>query len=221
MPPNTRGKLRDRPIYVFVNTWVVYGFKSKNLTGVPGISEANLVTQLGQITQEVLDFYGEPIRIFGANAPKPPRVTRNLEGRKTFSTYCSHDYVDDAQAAGWRLLKPGTYPTMNSVDSPRSTLTAFVKLDRIYSEDSGQTAEGYYGFNLNKQDFAQYRQALNLLGIEQLNEVDRQKIFTGARSPKPGKASILTGRSNFSTFYDPSQIAALTTAGWKCTPEVI
>lgn len=224
MPPTTRGVKRDRLTYVFVNYSIMYGFKTQDISRLPGIAESELSVNLGHLAADLLNIFGESIRIFGANSPKPPRVKKKLQGTiKSVSTFCGYDYLEEAAEALWFPTSYGLTPRLTGPNSPRSKITAFVQIQRTYNET--QIAEGFYGFQMNKQDFITYSQDLKLFSSQELTESEREKIFFGASAPKPGKASktiIANGRKAvFTTFYDDSRQSELTNAGWKCSSETI
>lgn len=245
MPPSTRGRSRDQVCYVPVTMVgatpkLLYGFKTKDIAALSGVSSADLTTQLGHIygTNGVFTFPAGTIPIFGANAPKPPRVTKALSGTtatptptegepapapapatgKSISTFCGVDKVVSARNGGWNLSGQGRGITVRGKNTSLSQCTVLIEIP----------GNGIYAYRLNKTDFDTYQTALGLRtlgdGETGLNETERASIYFGASAPKPGKASIKTvvnGRtSTFSTFYPPAQANALASAGWALTQGV-
>jgi hypothetical protein len=50
----------------------------------------------------------------GTSQPRPFKATLELEGGSTVSTFCSHDKVTDASAAGWSITGGVNPPVMNT-----------------------------------------------------------------------------------------------------------
>jgi hypothetical protein len=49
----------------------------------------------------------------GTSQPRPFKATLELEGGSTISSFCSHDKVTDATAAGWSITGGVNPPVMN------------------------------------------------------------------------------------------------------------
>lgn len=244
MPPSTRGRSRDQVCYVPVTMVaaapkLLYGFKTKDIAALAGVSSADLTSQLGHIygANGVFTFPAGTIPIFGANAPKPPRVTKALratapatptEGEpapapatatsSSISTFCGVNKVVSARNGGWNLSGQGRGITVRGKNTSLSQCTVLIEIP----------GNGIYAYRLNKTDFDAYQSTLGLRtlgdGEAALSETDRASIYFGASAPKPGKASIKTvvnGRtSTFSTFYPPGQANTLASAGWALTQGV-
>lgn len=108
MPSYTRNKKRENMIFVAVNTVIRFGWKSKDLSAVAGISAADL-TKLGHTPEKEVSGTGL-ILIVGAKAPKPARVTKKIKDagvtqQQSVSTFCAYDKLSSAIGDGWDLSK--------------------------------------------------------------------------------------------------------------------
>jgi len=54
----------------------------------------------------------------GSSQPKPFRATLELDNGSTISSFCSHDKVTDAGAAGWSVESGANPPVMNAAPTP-------------------------------------------------------------------------------------------------------
>lgn len=205
MPSYTRGQRRDQLTYVKANPVLYYGFKTKDFSSLSGVSGADL-TALGHITAPAAG----TLLVIGANAPKPPRVSKRIStsgsGQSTVSTFCGYDKVAAALAAGWSFQKAGRSVPLRS--SGRS-VTAVVEI----------SANGpLYCFPMNAGDFQTYGADLGLQSAASItSDAELNRLVVGSSLPKPGKAtkSLLNG-STFSSFYAPEKKTALqSTDTWR------
>jgi hypothetical protein len=194
MPEYTRGKQRDQDVAVLLFKGVYYQFKTKDLSKVPGVGEGDLaVLKHVKIGNDGGGIPKSSIVFLRANAPKPPRVSKQLSKEPTvqgsISTFCAPDALSASLRAGWNLVKPGR--AAGAQIGPKS-VTAIAKLSNGV----------LYGFSLNKRDFETYKTPLGLEGPESLTtDAERQKLVIGSSLPKPGKAKLkLENGSDFSTF---------------------
>ncbi|AFY43665.1 hypothetical protein [Nostoc sp. PCC 7107] len=209
MPAYTRNKKRADLVFVPVNQYLYFGFKPKDLTSFPGVSSED-ITALGHILTSAIPEGG--LRIIGANAPQPPRVTKKIANatvsqQRTISTFCGHDKLLTAQAKGWNLTKGKLSISLKPANANRSSLTAIAILSNSI----------HYCFPMNKADFDNYGVALGLKSPAQITStVDQLKFVSGSTSPKPGKASKkLEDGSTFTSFYSDAKESDLTGDGWN------
>jgi hypothetical protein len=62
--------------------------------------------ELGLQSPEQLSSIERAKSFVGATRPRPPKVKRDLDKGGDFSSFCSHDKLDNLLAAGWQLIKP-------------------------------------------------------------------------------------------------------------------
>lgn len=108
MPISTRGKKRDQLKAVAITSSIFYGFATKDLSAIAGISSSDIVA-LGQKDTTALG--AGAIVIYGAKAPRPGIFRKNITGGqqdsvRTFGDASTATTVATAFAAGWRLQKP-------------------------------------------------------------------------------------------------------------------
>ncbi|MBD2100265.1 hypothetical protein [Leptolyngbya sp. FACHB-261] len=195
MAPTQRGKKRDQVTGVLVNANLCYVFTTKDLAALSGISPADLTAQLGHIAEAQLAATAQP-KVVGANAPKPPRVSKRLTtgavaaAQGSVSTYCAYNKLGTARSAGWRLAKAGNSV---AIRSSGKTVTAVVEVDGVL-----------YCWPMNSADFDQYNDELGLkLPSTVTTAAERNRCVRGARFPQPGRISLrLDTGSVFSSFYD-------------------
>lgn len=204
MPAYLRGQQRDILTYVRANPRLLYGFSTKNFSTREGISEADM-TALGHLTPAAANQVANAIRVFAANAPKPPRFRKRLANATTAqaattNTFGSYNAIGTAEAAGWRLSKPGRAVILRRPSAAARSITAIA----VLSDGT------FYAFPMNKADFDSYGAALALLSSTQITtENERNALVSGSSYPKPGKAALKLGNgSTFSSFY--STAASLT-----------
>lgn len=209
----TRGKKRNILTYVEVYTNLLYGFKTKDLSALAGVSEGDLTTQLGHLVGAFTAPSGS-IKILGANAPKPARVKKNLANagagaQQSVSTFCATAKYSAAMAAGWDVIKQRRGVTIRPETSTKNSVTAIATL----SDTS------CYCFPMNKADFSTYKAALGLQSIGDfgsVTETEIAKFVSGSSIPRPGKASIeVSGGGTFSSFYSTANKDDLATAGFN------
>lgn len=209
MPSYTRGKKREALTFVAVNTKILYGFKTKDLASIGGVSSSDL-TALGHLTATAANAQSGKILVVGAGAPKPPRVTKKLPNaaagtQGSVSTFCANSALSTALAAGWSLAKQGRGVMLKAASSSRATLTVIATLSN----------GAKYAFPMNKADFDQYGSQLGLESSAAITTTaEKDSLVRGSTVPRPGKASIeLADGSVFSTFF--STTANLATVGFS------
>lgn len=216
MPTFTRGKKRDTMVFVAVNNVLRFGWKSKDLSSVTGVSATD-ITNLGHQPQTSLTGTGL-ILVIGAQSPKPARVTRKLSGasvgqQQSVNTYCAFDKLAAALGAGWNLSKASRGVTIRGASADRSGLTAIATLS-----DGSK-----YCFPLNKADYDSYGAALGLETAATItNATERAQLVSGCSKPRPGKAALqLAGGSTFSSFFSTAKMGDLLTAGYDVLAEEV
>lgn len=206
MPAYTRGKKRDVTTYVKANATLFYGFRTKDLSSIGGVTAADL-TALGH----VVALPANSVSCFGANAPKPPRVTKRLTSagptaQGSVSTFCDYNRLSNALAAGWSLAKDGRGVGLRNTGK---TVTAVVEIG---------TNGVLYSFPMNQGDFALYAAELGLKSAASLTtSAEQNRLVRGSTYPKPGRAiKDLGNGSRITTFYDPAKLSDLQTptSGW-------
>lgn len=207
----TRGKKRTNLVFVTINDLMYFGFKPKDLTSLPGIQTAD-ITALGHVQPNAIA--NGRIRVIGAKAPKPPRVTKRTgaaTGQQTVSTYCGYNNIGLAQAAGWSLTKARGSVSLRSPTAPRQSLTAIAEL-----------GDGsLYCFPMNKSDFESYGAELGLKSSTTItSDAERNKLVSGASIPYPGRAAkLLANGSTFSSFFSTGEQSSVVEAGYDILSE--
>ncbi|QSJ17686.1 hypothetical protein JYQ62_02065 [Nostoc sp. UHCC 0702] len=216
MPNYTRGKKKEQVFFVATNPLIRYGWKSKDLSSISGISSADLLNDLGHISQSNITGSGL-ILVIGAQSPKPARVSKKIPNasvgqQKSVSTFCAYDKLATALGKGWNLSDNRRSVTLRASNAARSSLTAIATL----SDTS------LYCFPLNKADFEAYGAELGLQDASKISGTEQQKLVSGSSKPHPGKASkMLTDGSTFSSFYSTGKIQEIITAGYDILSEEI
>jgi hypothetical protein len=186
MPASTRGQLRYQRVFVKINNSLGFGWNTADLSQAAGVSNADLKTGLGHLSETEAMAASALVLVTGANAPKPARVTKRLRNapigtRATLSTYCSFDKLAAAAALGFRLSSPARpSPTLRPFNTTVRSATGVVTLSNgllcAMSLDPSVLTP-----NLMTQ-----------LGIEERTNVsptERLRVVRGARS-KPGRVQI-------------------------------
>jgi hypothetical protein len=138
---------------------------------------------------------------FGANAPKPARASKR-EPTGYVSSYCADNKINTLKDAGYRTSrKKQRSPQLGGLSK-----TVYVTIEGIK-------------YAWNTPAIATEPQGYNSAGIQSATANDIDLIY-GAEFPKPPRyATEISGADNlsgtFSTFVDPSNEAALITAGWQ------
>jgi hypothetical protein len=217
MPAYTRGKKRENLVYVDINQYCFFLFKSKDLSSLSGISTSD-VTALGHKTEASVSADTTRIRIIGASAPKPPRATKKLSNaaagtQQSASTFCGYSSIATAQVAGWKITKTRRSVSLRAASALRGSLTAIAEL----SDGS------HYCFPMNKADFDSYGASLGLkTAVTITTATELGKLVAGSSIPRPGKASIeLATGSSFSSFYSSDKRSDAASAGFSIMSEEI
>jgi hypothetical protein len=222
MASSARGRKREELTYVAASEFVMYGFKTFDISGVPGITASDL-TALGHVKAAGMTPDATKVYVLRANAPKPPRVTKKATSGGvgtgtggagatplTVSTFCSYNALSAAYAAKWTLAKQGRGITFRGEGSPTRQRTVAVPI-----------GGGFYCFSCDRSTFSTYGTALGLKGA--LTDAEAKKAFMGASAPKPGTAGTKTTAGSVSSFYDPSKKGDLAgaDAGWSLTEAIL
>ncbi|GAX43443.1 hypothetical protein NIES4075_44560 [Tolypothrix sp. NIES-4075] len=215
MPPYTRGKLRDQLTYVLVTDDAYFIFKTKDLSALPGISTSD-ITAIGHKTAEAVASDATKIRIVGASAPQPPRVTKKLSNasvgtQQSVSTFCGHTSLSSAQTAGWKVTKTRRSVLLRAASALSGSQTAIAQL----SDGS------LYCFPMNKADFDSYGATLKLKSAAtEQSATEVSKLVSGSSIPRPGRATIKTAAgASFSSFYSSEALSDLGAAGFSVLSE--
>lgn len=199
MPAYTRGKKRGDIKYVKVTTNMFFGFKPKDISSIAGVTEGDIAA-LGHIAPGSVP--PAAILVLGANAPKPPRVSRRIKTatvgqQQTVGTFCGFDKMADAQEKGWNIVKYRKGVMLRAVNASRGSQTAIAEL----SDGS------LYCFPMNKADFELFGAELGLKSSATVqSETEKSKLVSGSSTPYPGKASkLLEDGSTFSSFFSTSK----------------
>ncbi|NES64138.1 MAG: hypothetical protein F6K24_02165 [Okeania sp. SIO2D1] len=211
-----RGKAKDKVYYVAATPFVMYGWKTYDLSSNSGISDTELTQDIGLVDGATITLDPTKIYVIRANAPKPARVTKRLnttpgteEGSVNSSlsvtTFCAYNKIAVALSKGWSLAQQGRGVSIIGQDAPGRERTAFIPI-----------GNGFYSFPADRTTFTQHGE---ILGYEQPGTTASQldKAFSGTSSPKPGKARLKTTTGSFSSFYTESKKDALMAAGWRLT----
>jgi hypothetical protein len=215
MPAYLRGQPRDNLVFVKATTGTVfYGFKTKDLTSQSAVSQTD-VDALGHVRLERLA--SDAIPVLGANAPKPPRVRkqiirnpdRNQQG--VISTFCAIDTVAAAQARGWEVISLETRVPVTNNDRTITAAALFLN-------------GGLYMFPMNRDDFDLYGEELHLVPPHEYitGYFFKRYGFSGASKPKPPIVSKQTSQGTFTCFCSVEYLPeALEEHGYKLVkPEV-
>lgn len=216
MPSYTRDKKRDQLTYVPVNDILLYGFKTKDLSSIAGVSLATLQDKLGHISAQAAAALTGKILVLGANAPKPPRVTKKIANasaaaQQSVSTFCSKSTLALAMQDGWTVSNRGRGVILTAPSAAKPQQTAIATL-----------SDGtLYCFSLNKEDFTSFSADLGLEGSSKVtSDTERKKLVFGTNIPKPGKAKrVLPTGATFTSYYSTNKAGSLGTAGFGILTE--
>ncbi len=180
MPSYTRGKTRDITTFVKLSATqeVYYGFNTKDLGALPGISNADLVADLGHLAALPTG----AIVFIRSTSPKPPRFRKTLVANPTVdqqgsvSTFGAVTFVNTALNNGWQLAKRGNAVT---ISNNSRTIGAGAQL----SNNSIVITP------MNATDFNTYATELGLLAPGSISNTERERCVFGASRPQAGVAS--------------------------------
>lgn len=216
MPSYTRGKKREQVFFVAINTKIRYGWKSKDLSTISGISSTELTNDLGHISQSSITG-SDLILVIGAQSPKPARVSRKIQNasvgqQQSVSTFCAYDKLATALGKGWNLAENRRSVTLRASNASRGSLTAVASL----SDNS------LYCFPMNKADFEAYGAELGLESASSISNTELDRLVSGSSKPFPGRAGkLLSNGSSFSSFYSTEAAGLVTDAGYDILSEEI
>lgn len=193
MPGVLLGTVKDQMVFVSATPFIKYGFKLRDITAVQGVSAADQ-TALGHELNVTTPTAGQ-IYVFRANSPKPPVVGKKLTGapQNRLSTFCGFQNVAQAAALGWSLVKAARGISVRAASNPGREQTGVVPI-----------AGGFYIFSCDKATLSTYGADLGIQDSTALTTAtDRQKAFSGATWPRPGKASLKLANGTVSSFIAP------------------
>jgi hypothetical protein len=208
MPSYLSNKPRDQFTYVLVaGNNVYYGFKTKSITQVTGVTADDLVA-LGHLDPTAVPQGG--LRMLRAQAPKPPRakktVKRNpsVSEQGSVSTFYGLGRETQVTAAGWDLLNGARAA---SLTANARTISAIARLS------NGM----YYVFPLNTEVFNAYASQLGLVSPATINTATEEaKLVRGASRPRPGRAiKELNGGGTLNTFFSTDAFETVRQNGFK------
>lgn len=209
MPSYTRGVFREDLTFVAVNPTLYYGWRSRDLASVTGVTEAELAL-LGHKDLAAMSGVGGALLVTGANSPKPPRVVKRnraaaITSAGSVSTFCGYDALGSAMAEGWTLAKKGHGVRLTASTSLTRKVTAIATLSNGLK----------YAFPLDKADFTAFAADLGLEAAEQMTtSLERRKLVTGCQQ-KPGQCSKRAGTGNFSSFYSTASKDSVVANGYN------
>jgi hypothetical protein len=212
MPTYLRGQPRDilRFVKLYDSPQFYYGWNTKDLASVPGVSEADILS-LGHIAP--VNVPQGAIRCFAANTPVPPRVKKVINKNPSAaqqgstSTFAAPERLKEAETQGWKV-------------TARQKTVAFRSNDRTVSAGAELEGGGVYVFPLNKLTFDQYGAELGLKAPGTLTANQRRGAFTGTSRPRPAVVSFaFQDGSTLTTFCSTANIQQLLQAGWQVIEE--
>lgn len=209
MPAYTRGQLRNRIRFVAINDKLLYGWKTKDLAAITGISENDLATQLGHLDATAAAAVVGGVMVTGANSPKPGRVTKKFPAAPTsqaasVGTFLAYDKMAAANAAGWSLTKRARGVSLTANVAGKRSVSAVAELSNGL----------LYVFPLNKDDFDLVAADLGLQSATQISAAEAKLLVSGARS-KPGVAAIEDATGALSTFFSTDSRETALAAGFS------
>jgi hypothetical protein len=210
MPEYTRGEFRDNLVFVPLNNTFHYGWKTVDLAARTGISQVDLVSQLGHMTPQQASEVANSIMVTGANSPKPARVVKRdrtapISQVASTSTFIAYDKLAAATTAGWTLAKQARGVKLTANVDGRRSVTAIAELSNGV----------LYAFSLSRPDFDRAAGTLGLADASTITtDTERNKLVTGSRT-KPGRCSIEDSGGAFGTFFASASLAAVLAAGYS------
>lgn len=214
MPSVLLGKSKDELHFVSVTSRLMYGFKSRDLSSIPGITADDL-TALGHSINPTTFISGQ-IYIYGANAPKPARMSKKTSGGanvpKTVTTFCAYNTIPTAMAKKWSMTKKPRGISTKAASGPGKEQTGVVNVNG-----------GLYCFSCDRATLATYGADLGIADASAISsQIERERAYRGASWPRPGTASLLVDAGNgvlgtVSTFCDPTK----SPVGWTIQPPTL
>lgn len=209
MAASQRGQARNEITFVRINDILLYGWKTKDLSAISGVSASDLANQLGHLTAANAAAIANRIMVTGANSPKPARVTRRNPGAATsqqgsVSTFVAFDKMAAANAGGWSGAKRGRGVNLRANVPGVRTVTAVAELSNGL----------LYAYPLNKDDYDLVGDSLGLQSAAQISSLEAKKLATGCRT-KPGTAAIADNGGALSTFFSTDARDSAMTAGFS------
>jgi hypothetical protein len=186
---------------------VYYGFKTKDLANVQGVSAGDLQA-LGH--KQASELSAGALIMLRAQAPKPGRAKKTVTANPTasqqgtVSTFYGKGQESAALAAGWDLLNGGR--AVGLTNNVR-TVSAGAVISNGF----------FYIFPMNKTYFDTYKSALGLVAPTEINtDVEEGLLVRGSSRPRPGRAILeLASGGTVNTFYSYDAISTAKQAGFK------
>lgn len=180
---------RGKQIAVYVNLGSLkYGFKTQQEV------HNSYKNELGQIT-----YQGAAGVVFGANAPKPARATKEF-AQGAISSFCSSNKIDDLKNNNWTVTSKGS---IRGIKTAGKTRTVYIDMPGGWK----------YAWNITAAEADLAAE----LGFKLATGADARSLVWGVQTPKPPRASKRENGSTTSTFMLPkqSQIENAINAGYS------
>lgn len=162
-------------VYVTIGS-LKYGFKTtKNI-------HDSYKAELGQTT-----YAGAAGVFFGANAPKPPRATKEFKAG-SISSFCSTDKISSLKKSEWTVSRKAR---IRGVKTAGKTRTVYVPMPGGWK----------YAWNITA---AEADLAADL-GFTLATGSDASELIWGVNYPKPPRATKRSAAGSTSTFIQPKQ----------------
>lgn len=209
MPQYTRGQTRDNLVFVQLSDIFCYGWKTKDLASLSGISSADLSTQLGHMTASVASAIPNRIMVTGCNAPKPARAimkrpTATVNEAAQISTYIAYDKAATATTNGWSI----------SGYQRGVALTANVAGKRTVSAIAVLSNGVHYLTPMNQTDFDLVKTELGLLAASQISATESKTLARGMSKTRPGIALLQDNGGDLQSTYSTANKTTAATAGF-------
>jgi hypothetical protein len=209
-----RGKLRDQLLFVGINEFLYYGFKSKDASAIPGVSTADLVA-LGQTAAANIADNNSKILVFSPRSPKPPRYSKNLGNpagqQQTFSSYIGYQAKGTALARGFTPVpNSGRKVSLRATPSPRGSM-----ISAVAELENG----ALYVWAMDSTDFGEVASDLGLKSATTITTDAEKKRLVSAPGAgmKPGRAQKQAANGTISSFF--SHGASIAAGGWSLISE--
>jgi len=178
-----------RAVYVtpFSGSTVNYGFLT------------NVLTSIGTACGHTAYDPATPVAgiVFGANAPKPGRASKQRAAGGTDSTFYDISRASALRADGYSLSRP----SIRRGTSNSTSKAVYVTLGTIK-----------YAWRMPVTQYNRLGADLALLGIQDATSADNDLVW--GSNTKPPKVSKRDGTDTLSTFVDPQRVDNLP-AGWS------
>lgn len=163
-------------VYVTISGGLKYGFRTNKAI------HNSYKAELGQT-----EYNGAAGVVFGANAPKPAKASKEFASG-TIGSFCSTAKINDLRAANWVVTRKNS---IRGIKTGGKTRTVFVEMPGGYKHAWNLTA--------SEVDLA------GILGFQIATGADASDLVWGVNSPKPPRATKRENGSSTSTFCKPQQ----------------